>query len=447
MRKLVVMLFISLLAFACQKEKSVSVNVTVKDKNIAGGVYFGLMKMDTMLQMNAEGKASVVLPVDEPQYGIVKYKWKTKAIYLEPGKGLDVIWDMRPSGLEIEFAGDGADKNNFINGKETRVPVMGDFGLKEDEFLEKIDQYIADNNKVLESKGFDKVFQEKEKTRLLYDVCGILWQYAQNRDCSEEYIAKMKSLMVEEDWLLQLDSYTNFMEGAVAYFAGKALENQENASVKEKTLNVLNYVLSNIKSQAVKEYLVASFSISYIDSEGVDDAEEVKAIFNKEVTNSVMQAAFNSLYAQGSSVAKGSKAHGFKYLDINGKEVSLDDFKGRYVYIDIWATWCAPCREEYPHLQMLEKAFQGTNISFVSISTDQDEAKWKQTVKDEKMGGIQLHTGGDEDFLNAFRVKGIPRFILINPEGRIENANMTRPSDPMTIEYLGMLAERWKNSF
>ena len=447
MRKLVVMLFISLLAFACQKEKSVSVNVTVKDKNIAEGVYFGLMKMDTMLQMNAEGKASVVLPVDEPQYGIVKYKWKTKAIYLEPGKGLDVIWDMRPSGLEIEFAGDGADKNNFINGKETRVPVMGDFGLKEDEFLEKIDQYIADNNKVLESKGFDKVFQEKEKTRLLYGVCGILWQYAQNRDCSEEYIAKMKSLMVEEDWLLQLDSYTNFMEGAVAYFAGKALENQENASVKEKTLNVLNYVLSNIKSQAVKEYLVASFSISYIDSEGVDDAEEVKAIFNKEVTNSVMQAAFNSLYAQGSSVAKGSKAHGFKYLDINGKEVSLDDFKGRYVYIDIWATWCAPCREEYPHLQMLEKAFQGTNISFVSISTDQDEAKWKQTVKDEKMGGIQLHTGGDEDFLNAFRVKGIPRFILINPEGRIENANMTRPSDPMTIEYLGMLAERWKNSF
>lgn len=442
MRKLVVMLFISLLVFACQKEKSVSVNVTVKDKNIDEGVYFGLMKMDTMLQMNAEGKASVVLPVDEPQYGIVKYKWKTKAIYLEPGKGLDVIWDMRPSELEIEFAGDGADKNNFINGKETRVPVMGDFGLKEDEFLEKIDQYIADNNKVLESKGFDKVFQEKEKTRLLYEVCGILWQYAQNRDCSEEYIAKMKSLMVEEDWLLQLDSYTNFMEGAVAYFAGKALENQENASVKEKTLNVLNYVLSNIKSQAVKEYLVASFSISYIDSEGVDDAEEVKAIFNKEVTNPVMQAAFNSLYAQGSSVAKGSKAHGFKYLDINGKEVSLDDFKGRYVYIDIWATWCAPCREEYPHLQMLEKAFQGTNIiSFVSISIDQDEAKWKQTVKDEKMGGIQLHTGGDEDFLNAFRVKGIPRFILINPEGRIENANMTRPSDPMTIEYLGMLAE------
>lgn len=441
MRKLVVMLFISLLAFACQKEKSVSVNVTVKDKNIDEGVYFGLMKMDTMLQVNAEGKASVVLPVDEPQYGIVKYKWKTKAIYLEPGKGLDVIWDMRPSGLEIEFAGDGAEKNNFINGKETRVPVMGDFGLKEDEFLEKIDQYIADNNKVLESKGFDKVFQEKEKARLLYDVCGILWQYAQNRDCSEEYIAKMKSLMVEEDWLLQLDSYTNFMEGAVAYFAGKALENQENASVKEKTLNVLNYILSNIKNQAVKEYLVSSFSISYIDSEGVDDAAEVKAIFDKEVTNPVMQAAFNNLYAQGSSMAKGSKAHGFKYLDINGKEVSLDDFKGRYVYIDIWATWCAPCREELPHLQMLEKAFQGTNISFVSISTDQDEAKWKQTVKDEKMGGIQLHTGGDEDFLNAFRVKGIPRFILINPEGRIENANMTRPSDPMTIEYLGMLAE------
>lgn len=144
---------------------------------------------------------------------------------------------------------------------------------------------------------------------------------------------------------------------------------------------------------------------------------------------------------KGRPSRKGKKAPDFKYLDINGKEVSLSDLKGNLVYIDIWATWCGPCREELPHLQKLEEFFKGTKVRFVSISTDKDKAKWEQMVKDEKMGGIQLHTGGDEAFTNAFRVKGIPHFILIDTEGKILEANMSRPSDPKTVEYLSMYAE------
>ena len=77
----------------------------------------------------------------------------------------------------------------------------------------------------------------------------------------------------------------------------------------------------------------------------------------------------------------------------------------------------------------------------MSISTDKDKAKWEETVKGEKLGGIQLHTGGDEAFTSAFRVKGIPHFILIDPEGRILEANMSRPSESKTVEYLSMYAE------
>lgn len=439
MRKLFIGLLTLLMMGACQTQKEVAVDVTVKDKTYEG-VEFYLSKMDTVLQLNAEGKGAVVLPVDEPQYAVFKYKWKTATVYLEPGKNISVTWDMTPGGLMVAFDGEGGAKNNFINGKEIDVPKMGDFGLTEDEFLPKLDQYVEDNYKVLEGKGFDKAFVEKEKYHIRYSVYGIMWQYARRGDRSDEFYNKMKSLMVEDEWLMQLRGYTSYMQGAVEALSNRGVDLM-NASDEEVVMNELNYVLQNIKNPKIKEYLIGSFAIDYIDREGIAKADEVKKVFEENVTDPLIRQTFAKIYEEGTTITKGKKAPDFKYLDINGKEVRLSDLKGKLVYIDLWATWCAPCREELPHLQKLEEAFKGTKIAFVSISTDKDKAKWEKMVKDEKMGGIQLHAGGDEAFLNAFRVKGIPHFILIDQEGNIMEANMSRPSESKTIEYLSMYAE------
>ena len=111
---------------------------------------------------------------------------------------------------------------------------------------------------------------------------------------------------------------------------------------------------------------------------------------------------------------EGDQAPTFKYLDINGKEVSLSDLKGKYVYIDIWATWCGPCTGELPHLKELEKKMHGKKIVFVSISCDKDKAAWEKMVKEKGLEGVQLHNGGDRAFMDAFGVKYIPRFILLD---------------------------------
>ena len=90
---------------------------------------------------------------------------------------------------------------------------------------------------------------------------------------------------------------------------------------------------------------------------------------------------------------EGDQAPTFKYLDINGKEVSLSDLKGKYVYIDVWATWCGPCQYELSHLKELEKKMHGKKIVFVSISCDKDKAAWEKMVKEQGLGGVQLHNG------------------------------------------------------
>lgn len=129
------------------------------------------------------------------------------------------------------------------------------------------------------------------------------------------------------------------------------------------------------------------------------------------------------------------------YENYNGETTSLDDLKGKYVYIDLWATWCPPCKYEIPYLQKVEEEFHGKNIVFVSISLDnsKDHDTWRKMVSDKKLGGIQLYAKEDKQFPTAYKVASIPRFILIDTEGKIIDANAPKPSKPALVELLNTL--------
>lgn len=140
---------------------------------------------------------------------------------------------------------------------------------------------------------------------------------------------------------------------------------------------------------------------------------------------------------------KGTPSPTFKdYDNYNGNKTSLKDLNGSYAYIDIWATWCKPCIDEMPALKQLENDYQGENIQFVSISIDDDRShndswkqakeNWKAMIVSKELGGIQLFApkGWNTSFIEDYMVRGIPRFILIDPDGNILNASAPRPSDP-----------------
>ncbi len=142
------------------------------------------------------------------------------------------------------------------------------------------------------------------------------------------------------------------------------------------------------------------------------------------------------------SLKKGTPSPEFEnYDNYKGGTTSLKDLKGSYVYIDVWATWCNPCLAEIPSLKRLEKKLHGKNIKFVSISIDNLNAKekWQNMVKSKNLKGIQLFAKGDQRFLNQYRINGIPRFILLDPEGNIVEANAPRPSNPNIENLLNSL--------
>lgn len=125
--------------------------------------------------------------------------------------------------------------------------------------------------------------------------------------------------------------------------------------------------------------------------------------------------------------------------DINGNKVNLlEKFAGKYLYIDLWASWCGPCIKEVPHLQKLEKEFEGSNIAFISVSTDTDTKPWKARMEALKMHGNQFIDQAGE-LPGQLNVRGIPFFLLYGPDGKLIKYSMTRPSDPKTSEFLRTL--------
>ncbi|WP_163411349.1 TlpA family protein disulfide reductase [Flavobacterium ajazii] len=130
----------------------------------------------------------------------------------------------------------------------------------------------------------------------------------------------------------------------------------------------------------------------------------------------------------------GQKGLDFTYKDINDKPVSFSDFKGKFVYIDLWATWCGPCKAEIPHMKKIEEDYHGKNIVFVSLSLDKakDAQKWKDFVTKEQLKGIQLMADKDfgSDVAKNYDVHSIPRFLLFDTKGNIINADALRPSNP-----------------
>ncbi|WP_316794118.1 TlpA disulfide reductase family protein [Pedobacter frigoris] len=155
--------------------------------------------------------------------------------------------------------------------------------------------------------------------------------------------------------------------------------------------------------------------------------------FGQYFTSPSLKQRVDDLGARLYITTAGGNAVDFSFPDQNGKVVSLSDFKGKVVVMDIWATWCAPCKAEIPHLKKLEQELHGKDVVFVSISTDEqkDKDKWLKMVKDMNLTGVQLYAGGFANKVTDFyKIATIPRFIVIDREGKLINPNSPRPSDP-----------------
>lgn len=171
--------------------------------------------------------------------------------------------------------------------------------------------------------------------------------------------------------------------------------------------------------------------------------ENFRTIMTKQLTSEKAEIIETAAKMQKMHAMKGKPSPQFAYENHKGGTTKLADLKGKYVYIDVWATWCGPCRQQIPFLQKIEEDYHGKKIEFVSVSIDtkKDYEKWRKMVTDKSLGGIQLIADKDwsSEFTKAYGIDSIPRFILIDPKGNVVDADAARPSDPALRAQLDKL--------
>ncbi len=167
------------------------------------------------------------------------------------------------------------------------------------------------------------------------------------------------------------------------------------------------------------------------------------AEYERENQEIIEQLALFKAKENSVAALKNTPAPDFNFENLNGGTSKLSSLRGSVVYVDIWATWCGPCKSEIPHLKKLEENFIGKPVQFVSISIDapKDRAKWRKFAIANNLKGMQLlaNDGWNSEWIKHFKIAGIPRFVIIGKDGQVADSNAPRPSSSESATTLNHL--------
>jgi len=170
--------------------------------------------------------------------------------------------------------------------------------------------------------------------------------------------------------------------------------------------------------------MVAYYQFQYFNIP-IDSMQLIKDGFSKNVKRSNYYEHLNKLYESIKNVAIGQPAPNFKIQDSKGKWVHLSDFKGEFVLIDFWASWCAPCRASNPELVKVYETFQNRNFTILGISVDKDKKRWINAIEKDRLPWINVsNLKGWDEVSDLYGVKAVPQNFLIDPEGIIIDKNI-----------------------
>ncbi|WP_203256184.1 TlpA disulfide reductase family protein [Hyunsoonleella ulvae] len=209
--------------------------------------------------------------------------------------------------------------------------------------------------------------------------------------------------------------------------------NVEKSEDNLKTLKYYGNIIDSLYTERGKniidaiEYNKESIALSYIVYQNYEtkSAPFIKDLLNKFSPN-IEDSYYISLLKEQvklkESSSVGAMAPDFTLVDDTNKIVKLSDFKGSYVLIDFWASWCGPCRQEIPHLKKAYNTFKDEGFQVVSVSIDRKKEAWEKALKKEQLPYIKLWDEKKET-MQLYQYQSIPYIVLVSPEGKILKIN------------------------
>jgi thiol-disulfide isomerase/thioredoxin len=411
---------------------------------------------DKDIPIGKSGKFSDTISVLKPGTYFFQVGRNYSTFHLKNGYDLNLKLNIKDFYNTISFTGEGSKVNNFnISRLKLKSKLIG---VSKDFFLVPLDTFLmkTDNNKrafldLLNNsgiKGNDKTVQEKIieydyiLTRNNYDKF-VYYHTKEHPELPLNYYDPIKQMNIDdEESYCYSKSYRTLLGENWRLTFKDALKDNPNLSIFDFTKNKI----SNVKSILIRDRFI-SMLFRQINSKNPNLESDYKTVLGL-LTSKRLKDKLTKRYNALKSSKPSMKVKGFEYENFKGGKTSLNDLKGKLVYVDIWATWCGPCKKEIPYLEELIIKYKGQEIEFVSISVDsrKDLDKWKKMVAEKNLKGIQLFSDNSfkSDFMKFYNVSLIPRYMLIDENGDIITAQAPRPSDKNTPVVLDSLLLKMK---
>ncbi|MDR1756250.1 MAG: TlpA family protein disulfide reductase [Culturomica sp.] len=314
----------------------------------------------------------------------------------------------------------------FQNGASTYVDFFPELTEKEGKYKQ---EYTS-------NATFNKAFQNLQQYDMTLYAVNFLFTPRRAHPAQSEYpdfYSRVDIPALTTAGLLDYPGATPLLRALRMFGAQQAMKGlsaEEKQAQGARISSVKNF-LSSVSDDTLKGEIVLEEAATLKSYPGVIAFEEQ---YGKYLITESQKKRFEDIRNSVANFAQGQPAIDFTFPDINGKKVSLSDFKGKIVYVDVWATWCGPCKAEIPHLKKLEKEYHNKDVVFLSVSTDKekDKQKWLDFVKAEALSGVQIF-GGDQagrSLMTPYKITSIPRFMLFDRAGNIITTDALRPSSP-----------------
>jgi thiol-disulfide isomerase/thioredoxin len=244
---------------------------------------------------------------------------------------------------------------------------------------------------------------------------------------SPDIVAMKNMVPLDDEGMLSNEDYFNYVRGQLIL--------QNNTDIDEDTRALL--AINKMKPGGfkdkmlfwqLKEGVVASSAKSYRDS--------LVAQYAGGFTDRKYAARLANLNKTLLSLDKGQPAPAIAASGLDKKPFKISDYKGKLVVIDVWATWCGPCKVQSPSFEKMALKYKNQPVAFVALSTDQDITAWYAEARLKSKSVVQVHANDAETFGKDYKIEFIPHFILLDKDGNIISADMPRPNEKAFEETL-----------
>ena len=376
-------------------------------------------------------------------------------LYITPGSTTDITIN----GEKTDVHGTNERENRFIS--ENRYVCRAPKGVKSysSEWISFNDAEICRLDSLLDASGLDREFIDTQRlyygyTYLNQRLGGLELARAFNRtgkaiEIPEDYYSFLPSIRFDSEKILSIPKWFEIVNKTLEVMEQQDIipvSNDSYMSLHAKAIDnekVRSAYLTKLLNLTLKKNYFNDFSRQLPEIRPmITSAEDIAAIPS-------LEEKYRSLLAENSKVATGTQMPEFSFKDVDGKEYNFSDFRGKYVILDFWFTGCAPCRAEMPYFDKVARNFEGSDVSFISLSVDTGEelyAAWEKMMRENPHNpnvlSVNLPDGFNSPLLGQLNIHGVPRIMLIDREGRIIDSYAKRPSDPKLSRQLKNLLEK-----